>query len=439
MLGWRVLDHGEYKLNTPILSNQEKELILASYDYAKDMARTDNSSKTIVLNAVKLSARKLGFYLTPPQLEYLNKIAFMHICGFGFLEQLIEDNEIEEISIIGPNKPAYVYIRKNGWKSVNGCFETSDDIADVINKMAKGLGRHITIQNPRLDAILPDGSRLHASLPPISNGEITIRKFRQRPFSPKELCGIVSVDAIALLSMVMQCDFSVLIAGNTASGKTTTMNALFSFVPFDERILITEETPEINVPHTHQLRLIANKEMGIGLKNLVYDSLRMRPDRIIVGEVRNKEETEALFDVLLAGQARGSYATFHAQSADEVVTRLTTFGIERNDIKCIDCIIIQRRILEYDSKKRENSEKREITEIAEVIDGKVNSFYENGKLLLENSQILEKICRHFKLSKNDFENEMKKRIDIIENADSGYEEFFSYIQKELFGRGQCSV
>ena len=139
-----------------------------------------------------------------------------------------------------------------------------------------------------------------------------------------------------------------MISGNTASGKTTTLNALFSFVPANERVLIAEETPEIMIPHAHQMRLVASREMGIGLKDLVYDTLRMRPDRMIVGEVRSREEAGALFDVLLAGQARGCYATFHAQSAEEARSRFRHLGVNPEDLSSLDCIVVQRRMLRYE-------------------------------------------------------------------------------------------
>lgn len=446
MLGWRILSQGEYKLNIPEISDDGKKLILSVQERIKEIARlesaeTEEECKQIINNAVKHCADQQGFYLNKIQTTYLSEIAFMHIHGFGFLEPLIEDNEIEEISIIGPNKPAYVYIRNTGWKKVNAVFETDAAIGETINKMARVLGRHITMQNPRLDAILPNGSRLHASLPPISDGEMTIRKFRQRPFSPKELCvDLLAPEAMALLSMIMQCDFSLIIAGNTASGKTTTMNALFSFVPSTERIVITEETPEINIPHKHQLRLVANKELGIGLKDLVYDSLRMRPDRMVVGEVRNKEETEALFDVLLAGQARGSYATFHAQSANEAFSRLNGFGIRKDDLSSIDCIVVQRRMVEYDSKKRECKEVRKIIEIAEFAgnEKQANVFYVNGKFEIEKCCLLDRIAENFGLERDQILDEMKKRKAMILEASTDYLGFFKDIQTKLYGGG-CDV
>ncbi len=304
--------------------------------------------------------------------------------------------------------------------------------------MSRKLGRHITIQNPRLDAMLPDGSRLHASLSPISAGEITIRKFRERPFSPRELCenGTFDPSAMAFLSLVMQGDNSVIIAGNTASGKTTSMNALFSFVPAGERVLITEQTPEINIPHEHQLRLVANSDMGIGLNDLVYDSLRMRPDRMIVGEIRNRDEASALFDVLLAGQARGSYATMHAQSVSECLGRLRSFGIKDMDLESIDCVVIQRRMLVYDPKKKRNAEVRRVVEIAEVENGPKTLFSMDGKKSVDGfgkSSLLTRVADNFGMSGKEIVSELKRREKLLMRLEKEFTQFYSGVQKELYG------
>ena len=123
---------------------------------------------------------------------------------------------------------------------------------------------------------------------------------------------IYSSNSLAFFWMLLQSSSSILVCGNTGSGKTTTLNALFSFVPLNERVVVVEETPELNIFQEHCVKIIANKELGITLSNLVEDTLRMRPDRVIVGEVRNAEEAQALGECLLAGQARGTYATLHA-------------------------------------------------------------------------------------------------------------------------------
>ncbi|MCI0503529.1 Flp pilus assembly complex ATPase component TadA [Candidatus Micrarchaeota archaeon] len=439
MLGWHILEQGQYRLDIPVLGQEEEELILAAQERFKESARTrepqaDAGGRELVCRMLEQAARERGVYVDRHQQEYLGAIAFMHICGFAFMDELLADNSVEEISVIGPNLPIRVFIRKAGWKSVNACFDDEKSIADMVNRMSRSLGRHITMQNPRLDAMLPDGSRLHASLPPVSCGEITIRRFRERPFSPAELIQNKTIDAgaMAYLSIIMQCDFSILIAGNTASGKTTTLNALFSFVPHNERIIITEETPEINVPHAHQLRLVASREMGITLKDLVYDSLRMRPDRMIVGEVRNKEEAEALFDVLLAGQARGSYATFHAQSAAEALSRLRSFGVREEDMRSIDCIAIQRRALYYDAKKRTATEGRQVTEIMDAGEGKV-VYRPGGKIGC--GGLLGRAAESFGLSQKEMEGELRSRKRLIESAPAGFTEFYGEIQKKLYGAG----
>lgn len=366
MLGWRILNEGEYRVSLPRLSEAEEELILKVEHALKERtreveAREPAAAREMLRRIIVEQARERRVYLDERQQEYLPRVAAAHIYGLAFLEDLLQDDTLEEIAVIGLDKPAYVYRRGEGWKSVNAAFRSDKALTEVINKMAQRIGRRITLQNPRLDAVLEDGSRLHASLPPLSQGELTIRRFRQRPYSPIELerTHTLSPGALALLSLVMQGDGTLVIAGNTASGKTTLLNALFSFVPMDERVLIGEETPEINIPHPHQIRLVASRELGVPLRELVYDSLRMRPDRTIVGEVRNQEEVEALFDIIHGGQARGTYATLHAQSAAEAVKRLQRFGVE--DIASVDWLLIQRRMRRF--RKNKYEEVRRLSEL----------------------------------------------------------------------------
>jgi len=441
MLGWKILNGEEYKTGLRILSEHEEKFIDSVCERFKEETRAKRISnaeeaKELIEKIVRQEAHEKRVSISNSQEEYLTESAFCHAYGFAFISKLIEDDDIEEISVIGPDKPARIFIRNIGWKEVDACFTSENAIADLINRMASTIGRRITLQNPRLNAILPDGSRLHASLSPVSPGEITIRKFRDSPFSPVELCEhTISKEAMALLSLAMQGNFSILVAGNTASGKTTTLNSLFSFIPFDERIVLVEETPELNIPHSHQLRLVSNYDMGIGLKDLVRDTLRMRPDRLIVGEVRGKEEIEALFDALLGGQARGCYATFHAQSGNEALQRLRAFGISNDDLQSIDLIIVQRRMLRYDRSKRKNYEIRKVTEISEVKgNSAVPLFYINksGELIAGKGTFEERIALDLNLSKKEFENELKERRALLHKKYS-FDEFFRKVQKELYG------
>ncbi|MFN7991903.1 MAG: ATPase, T2SS/T4P/T4SS family [Candidatus Micrarchaeia archaeon] len=442
MLGWRILGHGEYLLDLPTLSGEEESLIRSTEERFREACRLaepkDEAERERLIGGLlaKIALEK-GLYLDRAQQGYLGRLAYSHIYGFAFLGPLLDDQGIEEISVIGPSKPVYVFMRKKGWLSVNACFDSEKAIGDMANRMARALGRRITIQNPRLDAMLPDGSRLHASISPVSCGEITIRKFRNVPFSPRELWenGTAAPDAIALLALVMQCDMSVILCGNTASGKTSTLNALFSFVPSNERVVIAEETPEISIPHPHQLRLVSNRDMGIRLRDLVYDSLRMRPDRMIVGEVRDAPETEALFDVLLAGQARGSYATFHAQSACEGLSRLVSLGARREDLPSIDCLVVQRRMLAYDPARKATAEVRRIVEIAEVDGSGAQTIYRHGKAVRP-LRMIRKISESSGLSAKEVMQELSKRRELVEDSPAAFGDFFASVQGRLYGGHQ---
>ncbi len=442
MLGWRITKNGEYRLGIPAISRQEEQVILELEERFKTAVANHSvsnnlESETLFKKLIFQYAKDNDIYIDSDQIEYLAKVARMHIYGFYFLEELLEDKEIEEISVIGSNKPVYVFVRNKGWKKVNACFTEDRTISDAINKMASGIGRRITHQNPRIDAILPNGSRLHASLPPISSGEITIRKFKEDPFSAIEIVNSKVLDSsvLAYLSIIMQSDSSLVIAGNTASGKTTTLNSLFAFVPLNERIVIAEQTPEITVPHPHQLRMVANQDMGVGLKDIVYDSLRMRPDRMIVGEVRNREEIEALFDVLLAGQARATYATMHATSVRELVQRLKNFGVAETDMKAIGFAMIQKRMMNYDDQGK-GREIRRVTEICDMANEENVFSYDSisGKLEGKNICHLDRVLAE-KLGTTEKKiREMKEeKKKIIEKSPRRFSEFTKYVQKRFFG------
>ncbi|MBI5553516.1 MAG: Flp pilus assembly complex ATPase component TadA, partial [Candidatus Diapherotrites archaeon] len=167
--------------------------------------------------------------------------------------------------------------------------------------------------------------------------------------------------------LALKADVSLLIAGNTGSGKTSLLNALFLFIPASERIVAVEETPEINIPHEHLARLTTAPAQGIRMQDLIVDSLRMRPDRVIVGEIRSQAEVKAFMDALMAGQGRGCLATFHAGSAAEAIQRLNSLYPHAQDIGFLDAILIQRRMLRIRPKDGKTVEVRRAMELAEVI------------------------------------------------------------------------
>ncbi len=365
--GWKA----GYRLRLPQLSEEEQGLVLLVADAFR--AETQRSEVGDEAQATSLIRRLLdetceeeGIELDPDQERYIAKASFLQTYGLGFLHELLSDERLEEIALIGLERPVYVFVRGEGWKRTNVSVDSQDYFVSLVNRLGRNLGRRLTAQKPRLNAVLEDGSRVHASMPPVSGCELTIRKFTREPLSPFDLLslGTYGAKALSLLSLCLQSDLSVLFAGNTASGKTSTLNALLSFVPSSERMLIIEETPEISLPHPHQMRLVPFEEGGISMVELVRDSLRMRPDRVVVGEVRSPEEAKAFAESALSGQAKGCYATFHAQSARDAVLRLHMMGCLQSDLEGIDVFVVQRRVSTYDAKKRKVGESRRVTEIA---------------------------------------------------------------------------
>jgi Flp pilus assembly CpaF family ATPase len=371
-LGWRLLEgKAGYRLALPKLSEEECGLVLACAKRIASRAETTEAPGTAgarqaALDAVLLECERQGLEIDSEQREYLASSVYRKTYGLGFLDELLADGSLEEIALCGIGKPVFVFARKEGWKRTNVCIDSQDYFVSLVNRLGRGLGRRLTAQQPRLNATLPDGSRLHASMPPVSECELTIRKFGPEPLSAFDLIGLGTYDAkmLSLLSLCMQSDMAVLVCGNTASGKTTTLNALLSFLPSSERILIIEETPEISIPHPHQVRLLPFEEGGIGMVWLVRDSLRMRPDRVVVGEVRSSEEAKAFAESALSGQAKGSYATFHAQSSRDAMARLSMMGCLESDLEGIGLFIVQRRVSVYDRARRKIGEQRKVTEIA---------------------------------------------------------------------------
>lgn len=224
------------------------------------------------------------------------------IVGFGLIDYLLDDDLLEDILVIGPNKPVYVFHRKYEMMKTNIIFYNDEDIRTIIDKMARLIGRHIDIQTPLLDARLPDGTRVNATIPPasIDGATISLRKFRKNPMTISNLVAenTLNYEAAAFLWMAVDGmgakPANILVAGGTASGKTTTLNILCSFVPTYERIITIEEVAELRLPLTHWVRLETRPPSiegtgEIDMNTLVKNSLRMRPDRIIVGEIRGQE------------------------------------------------------------------------------------------------------------------------------------------------------
>lgn len=362
------------------LSPPEKAVFKKFFDYIKDLPFTDTNTELPTYFARFLEENKI--ILDKEQKDYILKLIDFEINGFGPLTTLLQDKDkLEEIAVIGlgVDFPVYVYMSGTGWAKTNFYFTDEEYVKELINKMSRAIGRQISINNPMINASLPDGSRLNAIIPPISNKYplITLRRFKYNPLTPLDLVdyGSFSTDIATFLWLSMQTDSNILVAGNTGSGKTTLLNALFSFVPKSERVILCEETPEVNIPHEHQVRLKVDEKRNIGMNELILSTLRMRPDRLIIGEIRSKDEVQSFIDTMLAGQGKGSCATFHGLSVADTIERLTKLGLLEQDLNALDLIIIQRRWNTIDLQKGEKNEIRKIVEIAEIVENKPNTLY----------------------------------------------------------------
>jgi len=433
-------------LNLPSLC--EKEINLFS-DILQDLKRSNSKIETksdiyfflkeycienlILLN--KEQREKLIFWL---ELESLNE---------SILTPLLKDPDFEEIVINGISKPLMVYHKTFGWLITNTSFTSEEKIKNIINKMASPLGRQLSYHTPLLNAVLKNGSRLNASMNPIAFSGIncTIRKFKENPLTPVDIVSskTISKEAMAFLWVAMQTPSSVLICGNTGSGKTTTLNSLFCFLPKEERMVVVEETPELLLPQTHKIKLNTSDQLGIGLEKLIENTFRMRPDRVIVGEIRSKDETKAFINTMLAGQAKGSYATFHAESAREAVERLVTFGVEESTIASLDLIIVQKRLSKINLKSRIRQEERKVVEICEVIKKEkgieLNTLFSydfsKEKLKKQNNSIrlLEKIKKVFSANESEILKIIKNKEELLEKLEqkTNFEEFFEIAEREI--------
>ncbi len=407
--------------NIPKLSTQEKNLFKKFLDYIKELPSTNVNKDLEKYYLQFLQNNKL--ILDLEQKKYMFDLLNYEINNFGIITPLIQDkNKIEEITItgIGEDYPVNIYLSNIGWCKTQIYFTDDEYITELINKMARSIGRQISLNNPILNASLNNGSRLNAIIPPISGEHptITLRKFKYNPLTPIDLINYntINLDLATFLWLAMQTDSNILIAGNTGSGKTTTLNALFSFVPKSERIIICEETPEVNIPHKHKVKLKIEDKRNIHMQDLIICTLRMRPDRLIVGEIRSKEEVSSFIDTILAGQGKGSFATFHGLSSKDTIERLLKLGTLEQDLNALDLIILQRRWNNIDIENNLQKEIRKIIDICEIIDNKLIPIYQynyetNTWIYLNKSE------------------KIRKKIEIIYNKD--YDKIFYNHKKRL--------
>ena len=296
------------------------------------------------------------------------------VMGYGPLEDLLNDPSITEIMVNGPYN---VYIEKSGKLELSSVtFRDADHVLNIIDRIVSSIGRHIDEASPMVDARLQDGSRVNVIIPPLSlvGPVITIRKFSKKPITAQELLrfGSVSPKMLAFLEVCVKGRLNIIVAGGTGSGKTTLLNVLSAFIPEDERIVTIEDAAELQLRQKHVITLESRPASlegkgQIAIRDLVRNSLRMRPDRIIVGEVRSGETLDML-QAMNTGHD-GSLTTTHANTPRDTISRIETMvlmsgmdlpikAIREQVCSAIDIIVQQSRM-------RDGS--RKITNITEVL------------------------------------------------------------------------
>lgn len=364
----------QYNVSVPKFSDSEKQLLneirekLVEVAVSKgDEFKIDESS---FINEVKEFLRMKGVR----NIDKLSAQISQEMLGYGELDSLIKDDDLEEIMVIGTGRPVFVYHRKIGMMVTNIVFDNDNDIKALVDVIARQVNRRIDQQTPILDARLEDGSRVNATIPPVSadGSSLTIRKFRKDPLTVIDLINYKTMSSHLAAFMWVCVDglgvkpCNAIIAGGTGSGKTTTLNTVTSFVPPRERIITIEDTLELQLPHTHVLRMETRPPNieGSGeldMDTLVKNSLRQRPDRVIVGEVRGSEAI-TLFTALNTGHS--GFGTLHSNTARETITRLVNppMSVPNIMIPALDFIIMQNRMY-----RPEGGSIRRITEVAEVV------------------------------------------------------------------------
>ncbi|MEY3734925.1 MAG: hypothetical protein RL347_2284, partial [Actinomycetota bacterium] len=253
------------------------------------------------------------------------------VAGFGPLQRFFDDPEVEEVWI---NSPGRVFIARGGRSELTTAVLTDAQVRSLVERMLQWSGRRIDLSTPFVDAMLPDGSRLHVAIPDITRAHwaVNIRRFVHRPIDVHELVpgGTLSAEAADFLEACVVSGLNIVVAGGTQAGKTTLLNSLLGCVPSSERIVSCEEVFEIHLPHhpdwvPMQTRDASLEGTGeIPLRRLVKEALRMRPSRLIVGEVR---QAEALDLLIAMNSGLPAAATLHANSAREAVTKLCTLPL----------------------------------------------------------------------------------------------------------------
>ena len=364
--------------------------------------------------------RLAGQYCSIEQRLSIVRQIYSSIRGFGLLDSIISDDTITEVMINGPE---HIFIEQNGRLfKLDKQFESQRRLEDVIQRIVGLAGREVNQANPICDTRLPDGSRVNVVLPPIAlcGPVLTIRKFSKTPMTIEKLIsyGSITQEIADKLELLVRAKYNIFISGGTGSGKTTFLNALSNYIPKDERVITIEDSAELQIEGVENLVSLETRNANasgagqITIRDLIKSSLRMRPERIIVGEVRGGEALDML-QAMNTGHD-GSLSTGHANSTQDMLSRLETMVLQGSSGLPLEAIRQQIAsaldIIIHLSRLRDKS--RRTMEITEVVG------YENGKILLnplyvfeeDENSTLEKVSGSLKRTNNPMKNDFTRRL-----------------------------
>lgn len=310
------------------LKSRVQNRLIAELDPRMDLTNPEEVRRTVEETFTSVLDAE-GIVLTRVERMRLFEAISAEILGYGPIEPLLNDTSVSEVMVNGPNQ---VYVERNGRLELTDVvFQDDDHVMRVIDRIVSPLGRRIDESSPMVDARLPDGSRINAIIPPISlvGPVLTIRKFEKDPLTTDDLVrfGTMTQEMVVFLEACVKARLNIVVSGGTGSGKTTTLNILSSFIPGDERIVTIENAAELQLRQDHVVTLESRPPNiegrgEIAIRDLVINSLRMRPERIVVGECRGGEALDML-QAMNTGHD-GSMTTAHSNSPRDTLSRLET-------------------------------------------------------------------------------------------------------------------
>jgi pilus assembly protein CpaF len=316
----------------PLESVKRQDVLRIIYDRIDIEPPVGERYEFLLRKIIDESIDEYGKKISAADRDALADELFVYVASYGPIEQFFNDPQISEIMVNGPDQ---IFIERSGQMNLTDLqFENNEHVRFAINHIINPMGRYINGKHPLIDSRLPDGSRVNAVIPPVSpNGPcITIRRFLKDKLTVEELIdlGTLTPQIAEFLSICVQASLNIVVAGNTSSGKTTLLNILTHHIPDWERIVTIEDSAELNLHQTHVVTLEAQPsdyrgEGAVTVRDLVRNALRMRPDRIVVGEVRGGEAIDML-QAMNTGHD-GSLTTVHSNSPRDTIARLETMSM----------------------------------------------------------------------------------------------------------------